>query len=377
MDSDISFTTPILLQAKTDFRDSFANFVRPEWLYHASLVFIIITILLVLGTYYTLYAKKKTHLFRKNVREALEQWITDVILSDSVTNVVVPDHLAPLFKHSYIRQMLIEELVKEKRSFLGETSDNIVKIYDQVGLDGDSRLKLESNKKHLQCQGIHELCVMEQKDYLPKVYRLTNSEDPDVRIEAQTAVIQWYGFRGLRFLDVVTYPITEFQQLKLLELLRPLKLTGLPKLSKWIQSDNYTVADFALKLAEHYKQQQVHEEAVKCLDYPHEAVRVQAVKTLATIGTKETADLLTKTYYRERFTNRLNILTELPKLAGNDQRDFLISQLHEGHEYLKIAAARALAKCTEEGMEILEAKAYEEPIPYKQIYLHIKAEMAK
>jgi hypothetical protein len=52
-------------------------------------------------------------------------------------------------------------------------------------------------------------------------------------------------------------------------------------------------------------------------------------------------------------------------------------QLHEGHEYLKLAAAKVLAKCTTEGMEILEAKSYDEPIPYNDIYLHVKSELSR
>ena len=93
------------------------------------------------------------------------------------------------------------------------------------------------------------------------------------------------------------------------------------------------------------------------------------------MGDSTTAELLTKTYQKERFTNRLNILQQLPKIATDEQRDFLIVQLHEGHEYLKLAAAKVLAQCTTEGMEILEAKSYDEPFPYRDIYLHVKGEV--
>ncbi len=256
-------------------------------------------------------------------------------------------------------------------------SNNIIQLYYQLGLNVDSTLKLQNKQTHIQCQGIHELCMMEQKDQYGKIYHLTNSKNNDVRLEAQTAIIQLYGFSGLRFLDVVSYPLTEFQQLKLLEMLRQLPFTGLPNLNKWLKSENHTVINFALKLAQHYKQVQVHDEAAECLFHKNEAVRVQAVKTLVQIANHTTANLLTDTYNRERFTNRLNILRELPKIATDEQRDFLIVQLHEGHEFLKLAAAKVLAKCTSEGMEILEAKGQEDPTPYRQIYLHVKSERAR
>lgn len=365
------------LFVNANFKETFAHFITAEWLYNTALAFGIITMAVVISTYILLYIKKRNYVFRRNIREALEQWIAEVILNDSGAELVVPSHLKELFKLGYVREMLIEELMKEKASFSGEMGDNIVKIYDQLGLDGDSRVKLENSRTYIQCKGIHELCVMEQKDHLTRVYRLTNSQDKDVRLEAQTAVIQWYGFRGLRFLDVVTYPISEFQQLKLLELLRPLKFTGLPKLASWIQSKNDTVADFALKLAEHYKQTQVHDEAAACLSHPSEAVRTQAVKTLAAIPKDGTADLISGIYRNESFTNQLNILAELQKIAGESQKEFLLSQLKEGHEKIKLAAAKALAKRTFSGMRLLQEKALQEPVPYSDIYLHVKSEVGK
>ena len=359
------------------FDNFFTSYVKPVYLYSAALVFIVLTIVMVFVTFYTLSKKKKKNLFKKGIEASLEEWITEVIINDSGAGVSVPENFETLFKKPEARQLVIDELVRNKSSFLGNVSDNLVTLYYRLGLNVDSRIKLDDRRTHIQCQGIHELGVMEQKDQVKKVYRFTNSKNKDVRIEAQTAILQWYGFKGLRFLDLVDTPITDFQQLKLLELLRQLPFTGFTNLEKWLCSENYTVVSFALKLAEHYNQVQVQKEAEQCLLHANETVRVQAVKTLAKLGAPTTADLLTTAYKNEKFTNRLNILKELPKVATNEQRDFLIVQLHEGHEYLKLAAAKVLAHCTTEGMEILEAKSYDHPVPYKDIYLHIKSEAAR
>lgn len=352
------------------------SFLKEAYLIWAAFAFVILTLLLVAITFKNLHQKKRNFIFKKNIRSSLEEWITQALINNSATEFFVPADFLELFKKPEARQMLIDELVRSKSSFVGDVSSNISRLYLQLGLDVDSTLKLNAKQPHIQCQGIHELCVMEQKSQLSKLYRLTNSNNKDVRIEAQTAILHWYGFKGLGFLDIVSYPITEFQQLKLLELLRQLTFTDIPKLNKWLSSPNHTVVNFALKIVEHYKQHQVIREAERCLEHQNEEVRVQAVKTLAVIGNASTAELLTTVYQYERFTNRLNILKQLPKIAGEEQRDFLIVQLHEGHEYLKLAAAKVLAKCTTQGMEILEAKSYNEPIPYYDIYLHVKSETA-
>jgi hypothetical protein len=230
-----------------------------------------------------LYLKKKKFNFKKNINQKLQEWITEVLISDSANPVTVPNDFLTIFKKPEARQILIDELVSNKSIFLGSVSDNIIKLYYQLGLNADSIIKLEDSRIHIKCQGIRELGVMAQKDQLQKVYHFTNSKNKDIRIEAQTVLLQWYGFKGLRFLDVVSYPLTEFQQLKLLELLRQLPFKELPKLNNWLVSPNDTVVCFALKLAEHYKQVHVLPEAMACLNHINEAVRCQAVKSVAMI----------------------------------------------------------------------------------------------
>lgn len=65
--------------------------------------------------------------------------------------------------------------------------------------------------------------MMDQKNLLTKIYRETNSKNEFVRSEAQIAIIYMTGFNGLRFLDVISYPLTLWQQIKLLEQLRLLE----------------------------------------------------------------------------------------------------------------------------------------------------------
>lgn len=371
--------SPLNLTAKTvaSFHKGLSSFVQPQYFYFASLTFFILTMVLIAKTYRILYVKRKKHKLKINIRQALEEWITETIISESNADFAVPEELSFIFKKTESRQMVIDELLRNKTNFTGIVSDNIIKLYYQLALNVDSINKIDGAKPGIQCQGIHELCVMEQKDQLLKVYRLTNSKSKDVRVEAQTAVLRWYGFRGLRFLDVLTFPITEFQQLRLLELLRQLQFDEIPKLEQWLTSANETVVNFALKITEHYKQSHVIHITEQCLSHKSEEVRIQAVKTLVAIANTSTAMLLTTAYYKESFTNRLNILKQLPAIATDEQQDFLVVQLTEGNEYLKLAAAKVLAQCTNEGMEILEAKGYDDPTEYQDIYLHIKSELAR
>jgi hypothetical protein len=217
--------------------------------------------------------------------------------------------------------------------------------------------------------------MMDQKDMLDEIYKYTNSHIGYIRTEAQTAMIHFHGFEGLHFLDVVTHPVNEWEQLKLLEQLKTLDFVEMKNLVHWLKSSNATVVIFALKLVYVYQQYQVHDEVVSCLEHEDEKVRMQAVTTLGKIAGEYTASILAAHYFKEHFTNRQNILNCLLSIASDSEKDFLMQQLDDENDSLKLAAARVIAKCYDNGFEILKDRAQRDPDPYQEIYFHLKSEL--
>jgi HEAT repeat protein len=147
----------------------------------------------------------------------------------------------------------------------------------------------------------------------------------------------------------------------------------MPKLPKWLSSTNDTVVMFALKLAEVYQQFQVKSKVEECLFHTKEAVRVHAVNTLARIGDETSADRLIAAYKDEHFTNRLNILNKIHTVATARHIPFLLVEMNNDNDFLKLAAARAIGELGE--LELIAQKAILQPSPYEQIYQHVKAEI--
>lgn len=156
-------------------------------------------------------------------------------------------------KRPAARQLLIAELTTGKRALTGSAGANLVRLYVQLGLGADSLRKLASPAWHRQAQGVQELALMEQRKQVARIYRLTNAPNEILRMEAQAAIVQLYGFEGLRFLDILVRPLSEWQQIHLLRLLSRTPGTPSGKLREWLRSSNPTVRDFARKLtAEHH-----------------------------------------------------------------------------------------------------------------------------
>jgi len=362
--------------------NAFSKYIRPEYLVIGIEVLLANFLVIIAIIYLNLYLRKRNFFYKKEINQQLEAWITKAILDepDKVEQgFEIPRKFNRVLKKFNARQIVIDELVAIRKELTGAAAKNIIVLYEQLGLKKHSLNKLSSRKWHVKSKGIMELYIMDQNDTLKRIYKNTNSNNEFIRMEAQIGVIHMTGFDGLRFLDVVSYPITEWQQIKLLEQLRLSREDGqlAMHIPKWLRSKNDTVVVFTLKLADAYQQFSVHDEVVKALQHPNEMVRIQAVKTLVRIANTFTPQILAEHYENEHFTNRLNILDAISKIGTEEQAWFLIGLLDDESDVIKLKAGKAFAACFKYGMEALEERGKAKKGAYQKIYLHIKAELGR
>jgi hypothetical protein len=342
-----------------------------------------ISIIIILGfTYGTLYLKKKKFVYQKYLHKNLEDWLSTGIIEDADKNVVALPTLKFLLilKNPILRQLTINELLALKRTFWGDAAKNITVLYVQLGLKDFSLKKMKSNKWHVKARAIQELYLMQQREALPRIYKNVNSQNEFIRMEAQIGIIHLIGFDGLRFLNVINNKLTEWQQIKLLDQLAKFPLNEdilAADIPKWLRSPNETVIMFAMKLVDRYHRYSEYDNVSACLTHENEQVRKQAVNTLFRISNDTTPQLLVDQYDKETYFNKLNILNQLEEIATHNESEFLTRLLQEPNDTLKLRAARILAKCHSQGLRTLEHAGELQPIPYQQIYLHIKGELAR
>ena len=153
-----------------------------------------------------------------------------------------------LLQNPTFKNCAINELVQAKKNLSGFSTLNLKKLYEILDLNFTSFKKIKSIKWHIKAKGIQELGTMEQKKYVKQIFRLTNDENEFVRNEAQCALVSFYGFAGLRFLNVTAYPISQWQQIQLLNKLHGIKPDNFDGIKKWMQSDNEFVIIFSLNI---------------------------------------------------------------------------------------------------------------------------------
>ncbi|HAL81945.1 MAG TPA: hypothetical protein DCO83_06710 [Mucilaginibacter sp.] len=278
-------------------------------------------------------------------------------------------------RNKHFRKLLTEELILAKKNITGIAADNLKRLYKQLQLDKYALQQLKSRRWYIQAKAIQELTVMELNEFLTILYPYTNNKNELVRMEAQTALVQFNGFEGLRFLDVITYPISEWQQIKLLQ-----QLSNVPpvyiSIDEWLKSANNSVVIFALKLARSYHRFELHDIILSCLDHTDPQVRLQAMYYLCEIHTDETSDHLISRFLKESFKNQLTIIKVLQNIGSENDILFLLSLLDDDNNEMKLYAARALAQIGKSGLASLEDYVRTAGYPLNEMLMQIKGELA-
>jgi hypothetical protein len=281
-----------------------------------------------------------------------------------------------MLQEPVFRQLVTDGLVTSATNLMGMVSDNLGKLYKQLNLHKDSEKNLKSFHWHKKAKAIKELATMQLTEYSSDLYKLTNHKNEFIRMEAQTSIVKLHGFKGLTFLNAITYPISEWHQINLLRELSHVSSSEFQGIENWLGSANDTVIIFALKLSSAYHQFQLYDKIVECLKHSNPKVRLQAIKCLQQIYEDTTADHLIAIYQNEPKALQLAILNALQEIASAESITFLSGQLLAPDNAIKLAAARALSNCGEDGEAALNTHPAALEYPLKEIIQQIKMEVA-
>lgn len=276
----------------------------------------------------------------------------------------------------HFKRLLTKELISAKKNISGVSALNLKKLYIQLNLDKDAVLRLSSKKWYIKAKAIQELGIMEQKEYLNKIYRCTNHKNELVRMEAQTTIVKLYGFEGLRFLDVISYQLTEWQQIKLLKQLSQLPPENFNGIEKWLKAKNFSVITFALKLVRNYHIFELYNEVIECLTNEKEDIRLETIYTLEKIYNADTANILLERYEHETLKNQKVIVNVLQNIASDENIPTLINFLEQGDNDLKRMIVRTVANINPASIFQLKELPEAHSHPLNQIIKQIEGELA-
>lgn len=342
-------------------------------------IYVILVLLVLLFTSilgFTIY-KRKIEGNRKLWQQTIAPVISQAIFEDEEeAGEDLSYNLQTLLQNSKFRQYVINELVQVKKNLSGSSGLNLKKLYELLKLDKHSFEKLHNVKWHIKAKGIEELGIMEQTKYAREIFWITNNKNEQVRNAAQAALINFYGFSGLHFLNVTEYPVSQWQQIQLLNKLNDVKPDHFYDIKKWLQSPNESVKVFALKLAIFYNCQDVYKDVIDCLQSPDLQVKLNALKYLKKMPQEDTPDHIINNYAFENKAYKLTVIHALEDIGNEEQISFLLKKLHDKDDDIKAAAAKSLSSIHPLGTEFLQTHLFADEDPWKAIFLQITNERA-
>ena len=355
--------------------------VQPWHLLLGMFFFILVIAAVILFILLYLVRRGRRTALRLQLRELYSELISELAVCETEDELYAlmqqpstKEILYRLLGDGFARKVLITELLKTARRMSGSAASNVCWFYAQADLDKDSLDRLQHGAWHVKARAIQELSGLRQRKQITKIYRLTNHPDELVRNEARTAVVKLTGFEGLRFLDVITYPITAWEQLCLLHELSFHKAETYTQIDRWLNSNNNSVVEFALRLIEVYKLYDLHPQVLNCLSHTSLEVRKKAINALNEIYQPDAAANLINQFHTEEKELQLLTLQLFEVHATENELPFLLQCLSHATTEIKAAAAKAVYHTQADGMVYIEQQVRVTEEPWTVLLPQLKRE---
>ncbi|MFA9188518.1 hypothetical protein AAGV33_09975 [Flavobacterium sp. FBOR7N2.3] len=240
------------------------------------------------------------------------------------------------------RKLIIATFLKLKNEISGETADAIQNLYYQTGLINSATSKLKSKKWDSVARAIKELTLFEIKEAHDEIIQLINHPKKEVRNEIQKYLVKLFRFDGLKFLNVLENPLSEWDQIQLLEILNKFNNLEVPDMNNWLRSTNNSVISFTLKLAKIYNQFSVKDEVMDLFNHPNIEIRIEAINAVVPLGIYEAVAILKEDYFTRSLDEQIAFFKMMEEMAMPDDIPFIREHIEHENFFIRISVMKTM-----------------------------------
>jgi HEAT repeat protein len=271
----------------------------------------------------------------------------------------------------YRRQVLIDQIIDVSINLKGDAGEKLLLLYNELQLTKDSLSKARSRKWHIKVKGFKELAFMNIKDANEEIYKSLQSKNEILRMEAQIALVRLSDQNPFEWLYFQVHPFSLWEQISLHSLLIQHEIP-VPAFNQWLDSPNYTVVMFALRMIREYKQREDEDLIFEVLNHNNEEVRALAIEVCGDLQLVDSLKILKSRYKYESYANRLEIVKAMGKMPHESMLGFLKLVLDkEDDVQLQIEATKAINNMGEVGVTELTKLMKSEYKNYQIIIRHV------
>ncbi len=304
--------------------------IHTDLLWDLSLLFIGIAVVYFFAIF--LFKKRLTKLSKKTkkIKQRVSPMISEFIFLEedaskdeksSYVNLKV--EIRELIKGKFYRKVVTEILLDLRKDVSGVAQKRLFELYKDLGLHKESYKKLKSLRWEAISQGIRELTQMQVAESYGFVTKFINDKRPTIRKQAEIAVVTLKHEGIDYFLDTTKHRISEWQQLKLLEVLGGQKDFQPPSFKMWLTSKNKYVVLFALRLIKHYDQNDASTSIIELVKHKNNRIKREAIACIKLFHITHALETLQTVFWNCTVDTKIAILDAIGNLGSEEEVAFL------------------------------------------------------
>ncbi|WP_026951479.1 hypothetical protein [Algoriphagus mannitolivorans] len=280
---------------------------------------------------------------RKNRREILKKEYEEMIV-DPLTNLLFEKELEelskmkkadydPFFPLNYLskplyQDVLIHSIIGLNKKMKGEFKEKLKAIYHQLGLDKVSAAKIRKSKWHIVSEGLVEINEMDLVECLQDVKKLSDSSNFHVRSLAVSALLNLSEKSDLSFLRDQTYPLSDWQQMNYLRIIKFVSAQKQLKIEMLFDSKNKSIRIFGIKLVRILGRVDLLERLASIASQASTEEKIEILKAYQEIGAHMEVDFINQCLQEEDL-ELVEQAIETAKSLGDENSVILLSELFQ------------------------------------------------
>ena len=285
----------------------------------------------------------------QKLKAKLAPMVSEFLFYDDTTDktekanyIALKIEIRELLKDNVQRAVLTEILLDLRKDVSGSTKKRLFSLYKDLGLDKDAFKKLTHWRWEVKSKGILELTQMQVESAYGFIVKYINDRRGTIRKQAEIAAVSLQPDGIAHFLDTTTYKISEWQQLKLLDVLRNKEQFEPPRFKAWLTSNNKHVVLFALRLIKHYNQNDANTSLIELIKHKDQQICQQAIECVEEFNVTEALPTLKAMLRKSSLDTKILILGAIAALGSKDDLEFLHGVCEKGSFLVKSKALSAI-----------------------------------
>lgn len=305
-------------------------------------IFLLLSILFLIIVIYYRIVKEIDDYEDKIYTEECEFIFTSVMFDDTVSEQA--ELLTQRFlKHPLQQKILMRELFKLHKQFTGELADKLNKYYLDYKLIAISLKKLNSPFWNIKAEGVIELTQMEVFSALSDISKLLKYKRiPKLINVVQQSIIKLDNEKGLELLISQNEYLSDWQQLKIIDLLDKTNATIKPDFETWFDRKNISIQIFACRFIAHYRVLDAVPLLLKQLENKDNSVKASAIEAIGLLGLNNASEILINEYDNCTDEVKNKIIEALLNNVKEDAISFLTSIVKQADFQKSMNACKAL-----------------------------------